>query len=223
MLPNKEEWRRVFSGKATFGATLLVGVIDFYGTECFSWTPETLLVELEDDLDMEISSENFNKLRAAMELVISDDFYESASTFNFLCCSLNGTEITKYFELADSYDIAWGIVEALIIGAPDRTPIFSEEVVAFVSKVLQEDGILNPPSVILEAVLSMEDYDNSIEDFSDDPNMYQAMTEVSDGKTKEMSEFIQQNFALFVTQLEGLPLSSGDTKGYLKLFSEANV
>ena len=99
---------------------LLIIVMDRLGSDVLQWDPETISLELSQELGVELPPANFNKLMAAIELVTSDVFYTSLPDFIRLCNVLyNGTLSALAFDPADAAEIAWGITEALLIWPPE--------------------------------------------------------------------------------------------------------
>ena len=206
------------TGDGTYATVLLTIFVETYGTEGTQWSPETIAMELNEDFDIEIPPANLDRLMTAINLLLSDDFYKSLPDFINYCNILSGdTYDPRSWDPADSVECAWGITEGLMIQPPDdgdENP-FSEEIVAYIGKVLDEEGIINPPDVLKIAVRD-SDHSQAIGEFSDDPIMFNAIHDFEASKTQEINEAIKTHVQRLGAQLEALPLRVGNAKGVVQ-------
>ena len=204
----------VWTGNATFATTLLVMFIDTYGTAGLEWHPTTIRQEIEDDFQVKLPQENFDRLMTAIALLKTDGFYNSLPTFITFCNILDGdTYDPRAWDPADSMEMAWGISEALLISPPeegDDEP-FSAEIRAYIGAVLDEEGITDPPDV-LKLALREQVNRNVPGQFSDDPDMFAAITQLDTDKTEAVQNGVRTRLHLLSQQLNSLPVREGDTK-----------
>jgi hypothetical protein len=123
---------------------------------------------------------------------------------------------------ADAEEVAWGITEALLISPPeeeDKEP-FNEEIRSYIGAVLDSEGIINPPD-ILRVALRAARVSPSIEDFSDDPAMFNAVYDLEAGKTEDINQSIRMKTELLVAQLAALNLENGNTQQVVELLRNA--
>ena len=203
------------TGSGTYTTVLITIFVETYGTEGFQWSPETIQMELEEDFNVTMPRANLDRLMTGINLLLSDDFYKSLPDFVNYCNILSGdTYDPRSFDPADAVECAWGITESLMLNPPDDDDDepFAEEIVAYIGKVLDDEGIINPPDVLRIAV---RDTDNSqvIGEFSDDPVMYNAMHDFEASKTEDINNAIRTHIRRLGDQLEALPLRIGQTKG----------
>jgi hypothetical protein len=117
--------------------------------EAYSWHPGTILLEVESDFGVELPRANFDRLMAGIHLITSDSFYRNLPDFVDLCVVLAGGLFDPaHLDLPDAGDVAWAITEALLLSPPDGDEPFSEEILAFIGKVADQEGITNPPDVL---------------------------------------------------------------------------
>lgn len=208
--------RTAFTDPGTFATTLLVLFVDMYGTEGFQWDPETIRMEVEDDLRVKIPDANFDRLLTAINLVTSDDFYKSLPDFINYCNVLSGdTYDPRSWDPADAAEIAWGITEGLLISPPDENDEqpFTEEITAYIGQALDQEGIITPPDVLKIAVRTKDNESFVAGGYSDDPDMFNSIYDLESSKTEEINTLVKNNLKVLIQQLEALPLRAGTTTG----------
>lgn len=208
--------QQVVISPSTFATTLLTLFVDTYGTEGFKWAPDTIRMEVNDDFRVQIPDANFDRLMAAVNLVTSDDFYRSLPDFITYCNILSGdTYDPRSWDPADATEIAWGITEGLIIAPPDDTNAnpFSDDIVAYIGKALDQEGIINPPDVLKIAVRDKDHASFVAGEYADDPDMFNSIYSLEGSKTGAINSAVLTNLQRLAQQLEDLPLRSGSAAG----------
>lgn len=204
--------RRAFwANPDSYTSVLVLMLIDEYGTEALEWHPSTLKMQIEEDVNVAIPKENFDKLMAGITLLTTNYFYADVSRFIQLCNILAGDEFDPgVFDPADAAEIAWAITEVLLLDPPEEENPFSPEIIAYVQEVLKEEGFVTAPDVLkigidtnLSAAVSTE--------FADDPEMFQAIHENQLSKSKEIEEMLAANIEMLKIQLNHVPLKNGST------------
>jgi hypothetical protein len=141
--------RELLTKRETFATSLLAILIDLYGSEALSWTPQAIALELHDDFQVDIPQATIDKIMAAISILTSDDFYRRVSVFNNICNVLSGdTFDPTIFEPASVDEIAWGITEAVLLSPPEEGDQFSSEITGFIAKMLEAEGITKIPAVL---------------------------------------------------------------------------
>jgi hypothetical protein len=215
---NKVAIRQYLLNEDTFAITLLLIVLDTYGTECTEWTPATIRLELQEDYQVELPSFTLDKIMAAITLLTTDFFYTDVARFIDICNILNGDDFTPgVFNPADALEIMMGVTEAIMIWPPSKQEEldFSPEIREYIRQVLQEEGILKPFDV-LELALSDNNAAQVDTDYADDPEMYQAIYETQQSKVSELKLVYKETMESLVQQLESLPLENGNTEELTK-------
>ncbi len=203
----------------SFASTMIVALLDYYGPRFLSWAPETIKIETEDDFDFQWSTSNYNRLMAGITVLTTDSFYNELPIFIELSNLLSGSPIMPgVFNPADAVECAWAITEVLLLSPPDKEDLepFSQEICAYIGKVLDDEGIIVPPDILKIAVRTKDlkaDVHNS---WSDDPEMYTAIWETEDSKTEDINSTIKNNLMELFDQLESLNLVNGSTKNIIK-------
>lgn len=142
--------KEAFLSPDSYGTTLLIAMFDTFGIECLKWEPETIEMELKKEFQIDIPEQNLDRLQAAMSVLTSNLFFVSLEAFNVTCNSLNFARVDgNTFIPADIEDIMWGITEVnLILGADANKNEFSRDIQLYVGKVLESEGVLDPPSIL---------------------------------------------------------------------------
>lgn len=215
--------REVWLNEESFALTLLTLFIDTYvvpwgeskdpnETSPLEWDPETIALEIEDDFNLDLPKLVFDRLMTAIQLVGSDAFYKSCPDFVAYCNVLAGTPYGPEWDPADALEIAWGITETLLIAPPDENDEepFTDEILGYIGKALDEEGIMNAPD-ILQIALRDANLVDIQGDFSDDPEMFNAIYDAEASKTADINQAVRTNLQILLKQLQSLPVRSGDT------------
>lgn len=205
-----EAWK----SRDTFASVLLTMFLDKFGTEALDWDPTTILLEIEEEFNVDLSQLALDKLLTAIQILTTDRFYKSLPDFIAFCNVLSGdTYRPDMWDPADAEEVSWGLTEALMIYPPDdddQEP-FTEEIRAYIGAVLDREGLINPPD-ILRIALREARVSPSIEDFSDDPQMFSAIYDLEEGKRADIEQTMQERTTLLAAQLSALKLDSGSTE-----------
>ena len=192
---------------------MLVVFWDTYGTEGLQWEPTTIAMEIEADFQVCLSQANFDRLLAAIQILTTDSFYKSLPDFINFCNILSGdTYDPRMWDPAETDEIAWGITEALIIDVPDEEDPFSDEILAYIGKALDDEGIMNPPDILRLAIRDGVNTMRVQNDYTDDPEMFAAIYGAEASKTDSINELIRNRLKALSDQLQGLHLRTGNAK-----------
>ena len=209
-----EAWK----SRDTFASVLLTMFLDKFGTEALDWDPTTILLEIEEEFNVDLPQLALDKLLTAIQILTTDRFYKSLPDFIAFCNVLSGdTYRPDMWDPADAEEVSWGLTEALMIYPPDdddQEP-FTEEIRAYIGAVLDREGLINPPD-ILRIALREARVSPSIEDFSDDPQMFSAIYDLEEGKRADIEQTMRERTTLLAAQLSALNLDSGSTESVVK-------
>ena len=208
--------RDAVANSDTYASVLLVILLDLFGTEALSWAPETMAMELQDELGAKLPADNLAKLSIAVAIVTTDRFFNDLPFFVQACNVLAGDlPDPRVYDIADAEECAWGLTESLLLSPPDqdKEDFFDEEILRYLGQTLDWEGINTPPDILKLAKMPKED---PLGDFADDPVMYGAMSDVQKSKSDDIQQSVRANLGALVTQLESLPLRNGDTSGLVE-------
>lgn len=215
--------QEAWTSRETFATVLLTLFLDRFGVEALEWEPSTIVLELEEEFDIKLPQLALDKLLTAIQLLTTDRFFKSLPDFVAFCNVLGGDTYDPHtFDPADAEEVAWGITEAMLISPPDESDPepFTDEIRAYIGAVLDQEGILNAPD-ILRIALRQARVAPSIDDFSDDPDMFHAIYDVEAGKTEDINQTILLKTKLLAAQLTALELKNGNTQHVAKLLQES--
>ena len=202
-----------WKNKDTFASVLLTLYLDKFGTEALNWDPTTMTLEIEEEFNVDLPQLALDKLITAIQILTTDRFFKSLPDFIAFCNVLSGdTYRPDMWDPADAEEVAWGLTEALMIYPPgdDEEEPFNEEIRAYIGATLDREGLINPPD-ILRIALREARVSPSIEDFSDDPQMFSAIYDLEEGKRADIEQTIRERTTLLAAQLAALQLDNGAT------------
>jgi len=216
----KHAARKLFTEDSSFATALVIATTHMYGTEALEWDPATLQAELQDDLDIHILPVNMDKLMAGITIVTTDKFHSSLPDFIDLCNTLSGSPFNpEIFDPADSYEVAWGVVESAILW-PNTETKMSPEIPAYIEATLENEGLIGSPKV-LEGLVPTYKLNVEPEGFADDPTMYSAVFQTQKDKTKDIDDAVIKNLQLLAEQIDSLKISNEPASAILqRLFRE---
>lgn len=210
---NKRNYlRQLLKSDDVYATTLLVLLTELFDLEFLNWTPETIRIEVREELGIELPPTAIDKIMAAIMLLTTDQFFKHVPTFIHICNVLSGNSFDPtVFDPADSLEMAWGITEATLIAPPEEDEPFSEEIRAYMGYQLAEEGFQTAPDVLGIAIMPAVINDpNSI--FASDPEIYQAFHEKKTLDQNNIISLLKENLQELLDQLQLLPLSKGSTQ-----------
>lgn len=219
----KKLMQEVWTSKETFGSVLLTLFLDRFGTEALEWDPSTITMEIEEEFDVDLPQLTLDRLMVAIQILTTDKFFKSLPDFVTFCNVLDGDVYNpETFDPADAEEVAWGITEALLISPPDDDDPepFTDEIRAYIGATLDKEGILNAPD-ILRIALRTARVSPNMEEFSDDPMMFNAIYDLEAGKTEDINQSIRLKTQLLVAQLQALNLENGNTDEVIRMLHSA--
>jgi hypothetical protein len=222
-MPSDKMMKALWTSPQTFASVLLTVFLDRFGMEGLSWEPNTITLEIEEEFDVELPQSVLDKLMAAISILTSDTFYISLPDFITFCNVLSGdTYRPDMFDPADSAEVAWGITEGLLISPPEeeQTGPFSDEIRAYIGAVLDQEGIINAPDV-LQIALRKANVSDAANQFSDDPEMFNAVYDVEAGKSAEINSIITEKVKMLLGQLRAITLNNGNTTTVAKTLEQS--
>ena len=138
----------------TCGSTLAVIVIDHYDSEGFSWEPEVLRAELQDDFNVELHPLVVDKLGAVGTVLTSDAPLRDVVAFNMVCEAMSSDPVEEgVFDMADPDQMVVGLLEIVFMLGTEVLQEFSEDVRRYMGFVLSRNGFSTVPEVLAIAIM----------------------------------------------------------------------
>jgi len=204
--------------------TLLVICSDLYGYEFMKWSPETIRLQLREDVQTEIASVNLSKIMAGIAVLTTDSFYQNLPRFIQLCNVIADEDFNPMvFDPADSHEMAWAITEVLLLDPPeDADNAFSDEIRSYIGVVVQQEGIVNPPDVLAIAMSDKRLDDEMNADVEgEDPEFFAAFWQNQASKGDEIKNMLTLQVGELIKQITSLPITNGSTEGLLDKMRKA--
>ena len=186
--------------------------------ELLSWAPQTLRLELVRTTGVLVSWSAIGRLMACIAILSSDDFFKRPQRFVRLCNILSGDLYDpETWDPADSEECAWGIMEATLL---TQTPLdeYSEEIRYYVGAVCVDEGLVQPPKILAEFAKFDDPNLNGLNEFTDDPDLYENMNYVQQEKAAEIQSTLDARLNDLMDQLNRLPLHNGSVQDMFKHF-----
>ena len=215
--------KSLWTSPQTFASILLTVFLDRFEMEGLGWDPNTITLEIEEEFDVELPQCVLDKLMAAISILTSDTFYRSLpDSITFRNVLSGDTYRPDMFDPADSAEVAWGITEGLLISPPEEEQEgpFSDEIRAYIGAVLDQEGIINAPDV-LQIALRKANVSDAANQFSDDPEMFNAVYDVEAGKSAEINSIITEKVKMLLGQLRAIQLKNGNTMTVAKTLEQS--
>lgn len=215
----RDRQRPVWASEASLATTLLTLYVDRYGTPGLSFDPGTVAGLLESDFSVRPPVIVLDRLLAALTIVTTDLFFQSASDFIPLANVLFGTPFDPtVWDPADGMECAWALTEGLLLcphpaGRPAGQP-YCQEILDYVAYVIDQEGLLYPPDV-LRIAGTPSGPGNYADTFSDDPELFAAVDALAHDKADDIQAEVRARLELLQQQLEGLPLAHGNAQSIL--------
>lgn len=207
--------KALFHSRDAFGTTLVIAVIDDYGVEALNWEPETLAMELEARHG-DFPSVVFDRLCAAVNILTSNSFFTSLPAFNTICSTLAfQVPVVDQFIPSSLEEVVWGLTEArLLLGSEEEPDThFSRSIRIYVGKLLEDEGILNPPEILNFAQMTQLG-DPELQVMADMPDLTAAFEANQTETRKTLDGYMLQRAVEMLTQISELNLENSDLKTF---------
>lgn len=207
----KPRTRELFESEDAFASSLIALLVDAYTTDVFTWEPEVIGLQVQDDFTAIIPKNNMDKIMSLILSMTTLQFYTDWSFFNETCKSLNGEGADPdSLVLADPEDLAWGVTEIALNDPPDDkigNGDYSPEVCEFAGRVLSANGIWQPPKLLSFAALPENAALNS--DLSDDPTFFETAMKMQQDERTRLEQYVGEKYRALLAEVKSLPINVG--------------
>lgn len=206
--------REAFLSESSFGTTMLIAVIDEYGTEAISWDPEALRAQIDQDFSIRLPKSSMDRIMAAMTLMASDLFYVSIECFNNVCEALNfGPVDGSKFIPCELEDIIWGCTEArLLLGSEEYDNAdWSHDVRRYTAMQLSLEGITRSPDILEFAEFNPEELDNKDTLLAQDQLLAGTYQNRQESELNTLNKEVIYKLQILLQQVASLKLKNGKT------------
>lgn len=204
--------RDVLVSLDSFMTTLIVVLIDEFGTAALAWDAETLRLELVDTFGVTQPATVFDKMLAGIAMLTTDRFYKSLADFVDLVPAIIGCGYAPgQFDPLGCGELAWAISEALLIEPPeDPDNAFTQDIRLYIGRMLDREGIIDPPDVLRVALRSGNRRADIAAIHGNDATTMSTINKVESAKTNEINETIKLNLTRLLQQISTVRLTNGN-------------
>jgi len=143
---------QVYKDQEAPAAALMVCLIRRYGVEALEWEPEVARMQIKDDYGIELSPLNSDKLQAAIQVLIDDNFETDWLTFQNICHAFsNVADSFEDFDPLEPEEIIVGLAQAMLIR--NDGPKFHDQIRAYVGQVFYNHGYSKAPELFPSAIM----------------------------------------------------------------------
>ena len=145
--PGFQKIKEIVSHPGAMATTLHALAYRFFHEDIYSWEPEQLEMEFEDEFGVQLSPAGANKLHALISALVTDSFYNDWVVFGAVSTSLASEdgEPDMSGQLSTA-ELAWGVTEVLLNDSHKHQ--WSPEVARFAGTIQAEDGLVKPIAVL---------------------------------------------------------------------------
>jgi len=201
-----------FLDPSLFCSSVLILLIDNFGTEVMDWEPESIYTELDDVFKVNPDMLLADKINAACTLVGTDLYHKSLEAFTTLNSVLNFKMANPgEFNHNSLEDIMWGVTEArLLEGGEDFERLgFSHDIAGFTASLLSVEGITRPPDILTFAEYRPSELDQRDLILATDQVAAEMYWQRQADENAKLEERAKNNLAALLKQVNELPLANG--------------
>jgi hypothetical protein len=205
-----------------FGSTMLLILVGEFGTEFFTWDPDTLALEVMSKWKVIMPERNRDKVWALVTYLTTNSFMRSVDAFIHICNSLSGEGADfKTYSLPTPTEIGWGITECFSFEPPDGE--FDEEIKTFISETLKLYGHHRVPKLLAPFVNMPIDTADINETLSSDGIDYNAFWDSQQRKNLELDQSLVKRLVAMVRQIASAEIQGADPKAVHTLLTRAET
>ena len=205
----------ILTDPATFASSVIVLLIDNFGTECLGWEPETVDTEIEETFKIRVTPQLSDKINAASSLLNSDLYHKSLEGFNAVNTAFSFKPVSSgEFNFATLDDTMWGCTEARLLEGADVFDIsgFSHDIAHYVGELLSVEGITRPPSILSFAEFDPGELDRVTLTISGDPELAAMYDQRQIQEVAQLEQLAMNRLKNLFKELESLPLKNGQAE-----------
>jgi hypothetical protein len=219
---HKIKAKELLTDPNVYGTTLVLILVSEFGTEFFSWDPDTLALEVMSKWKVNIPERNKDKIWALVTYLTTNNFTRNVDAFIHICNSLSGDGADfQTYSLPTPAEMGWGITECFAFEPPEDT--FSEEVKTFILETLKLYGYHRVPK-LFEAYVKMPiDSAGINETLSGDGIDYNAFWDAQQRKNIDLDQSLVSRLVGMIRQIAAAEIPEADPKAVHTLLTRAET
>lgn len=198
-----------------FVSSVMVLLIDNFGTEVIHWEPESVETELYDVFKVNVTPALSDKINAGSALLASDLYHKSLEGFTAVNRALNLKPVSsEVFNDLTIDDLMWGCTEARMLEGPETFDAsgFSHPIAGYAAQLLSAEGITKPPKILSFAEYPPEELDQRGIALAADPAAAQAYWARQADQNAELERRAAELLKELTEEIASLPLKHGKAK-----------
>lgn len=206
--------RPYFSGEVEAHATTLMAVaVRNYGTDFLEWDPITIQIELEEDFGVELPSEVFDKVMAAVAVLTTDRVYYSVPLFDEVINSFVGLGFSTDEDTPTVEELCLTVAEIYLLDpepsvAEREHQRWSHDIRRYCRVILDDEGFSYAPRV-LDFV---PDRQVSVPTGADEPDGSRLGSIIAEQEARrdEIDAWVDQQVEKIVAELQAVGINPSD-------------
>ena len=214
---------KCFADPATYASTLIVAMLDEFGTEFLSWEPDTIRLEIENNYGIEPPPVALDKLWALITVLTTNQFWNNLDAFTHICHALSGRLADFHnYDPAEVDEMCWAILEVNLIDPPGPKDKLNPEIIEYIKAKLQDESFTRTPAMLKKFVGDVESpelIDSAMEADGIDTKSHW------DSQTKRcllLDQEMQFKLSALIQQVVALPLQHADRQALSELKQRAD-
>jgi hypothetical protein len=209
---DKRPFIRQLIDPESIGSVLLIGLLDEYGSEMFTWEPQTLDLEIKHDWGVTVPQVNKDKVWALVTELTTNLFYSSLDAFTHICNALNGSGADfENYDFATVQEMCWTLAEVQLLDPPDEGEQFNPEILSYMAERLRTEAFERVPK-ILKPYVELPDRDENIANVLQESGVEaKAFWDRQMREVLSIDQYVRERLHKLFVDLSSLPLENGDS------------
>jgi hypothetical protein len=202
-----------FRDPSLFCSSVLILLIDNFGTEVLDWEPETIYMELEEVFKVKMNNLLADKINASCSLLSSDLYHKSLEAFTTINSAFSFKSVSaKEFNFSTLEDVMWGVSEARMLEGPELYDAagFSHDISRYTAELLSVEGISKPPDILKFSEFNPTELDQRDITLAGDGMAAEAYWRRQEEERAKLEEMATKNMQELIKEVQELPLKNGE-------------
>lgn len=204
--------------------SLLIALVDEFGTEFFEWEPDTVIQEVETHWKVKIPQHNKDKIWALVTYLTTNLFMNSFEAFTHICNSLIGAGASfQVYDPATVEEMCWAITETTLLEPWEEGETFNAEIATYMQLRIEEEGFARPPRILAKFVAPVPENTEAINSALEiEGHDYKAYWLSQQSMRYDLEQSILSRLSQLVQEITTLPLQNASAEGIQQLRDNAD-
>ena len=217
---------QIITDPDAYGSVLLVALVDEWGTEWFSWEPDTLLMEIDAKWKVKPPTVNRDKIWSLVSCLTSNMYWKSLEVFIQTAHALNSHPSNfEVFSPANISEISWSLAEVLLVAPPDpKEDEMDPEISEYIRLQLEEEAFNKPPRILAKYVKMRDNAETAVStDLDPDGVDETAFWKDQEMKRLDVEEYVKKRMTGLLETIAAMPLRAADRAAVQELLQRAQT